>query len=99
MSVFCVNITQDMLTSYSQGLITEYSSTEKLASNLNDKITYVLHYESLRLFLQLGMELVQIHRILKISQLGLNLFILFIYGVLKMPSRTNTPGHWYILVK
>ena len=61
-------ITHDMLSSYSQSLINKHISTEKLAPNVNDKIKYVLHYENLRLYLELGMELVKIHRILQFSQ-------------------------------
>ena len=61
-----VKITQDMLSPYSRSLIKKYSSTEeKLAPSLNDKIKYVLHFENLRLNLELGMELVKIHRILQ----------------------------------
>ena len=40
-----IKITHDMLSPYSQSLINNHSSTEKLAPNLNDKIKYVLHYE------------------------------------------------------
>ena len=66
-----VMITQDVLSPYSQSLINKYCSTEKLAPNLNDKITNVLHYENLRLYLELGMELVKIHRILQFNQSAL----------------------------
>ena len=52
----------------SQSLINKYSSTEKLAPNLNDKIKYVLHYENLRVYLEFGIELVKIHRILQFCQ-------------------------------
>ena len=63
-----VKITHDMLFSYSKSLINKHSLTEKLAPNLNDKIRYVLHYENLRLYLELGLKLVKIHRILQFSQ-------------------------------
>ena len=63
-----IKITHDMLSPYSQSLINKHNSTEKLASNLNDKKKYVLHYENLRLYLKLGMELVKIHRILQLCQ-------------------------------
>ena len=63
-----VTITQDMLSPDSQSLINKCSSTEKLAPNLNDKIKYVLHCENLRLYLELKMELVQIHKILQFCQ-------------------------------
>ena len=52
-----VKITQDMLTPYSKSLINKHSSTEKLAPNQKDKINYVLHYENLRLYLEL--EIIQ----------------------------------------
>ena len=67
-----MKITQDILSPHSQSLINKYSSTEKLARNLNDKIKYVLHYENLRLYLELGTELVKIHRILQFSQSAWN---------------------------
>ena len=63
-----IKITHDMVSPYSQSLINKHNSTEKLASNLNDKKKYVLHYENLRLYLKLGMELVKIHRILQLCQ-------------------------------
>ena len=50
-------ITQDMLTPYSKSLINKHSSTEKLAPNQKDKINYALHYENLRLYLEL--EIIQ----------------------------------------
>ena len=53
-----IKITQDILSSYSQSLI----------NNLNDKIKYVLHSENLWLYLELGMKLVKIHKILQFSQ-------------------------------
>ena len=57
-----------MLSPYSQSLINKDISTQKLEPNLNEKITYVLDYENLRLYQKLGMELVKIHRILQLSQ-------------------------------
>ena len=61
-----VKITQNMLSPYFKSLIS--SSTENLAPNLNDKIKYVLHYKNLRLYLELGMKLVKINRILQFRQ-------------------------------
>ena len=63
-----VKFTKDMLSPYSQSLINKHCSTEKLALNLNDKIKYVLHYGNYRLYLERGMKLVKIHRILQFSQ-------------------------------
>ena len=64
--------TRDMLSSYSQSLINKHSSTEKLSTNLNYKIKYVLHYENMRLYLERGMKIVKIHRILSIQVVGMD---------------------------
>ena len=41
---------------------------EKLVPNLNDKTKYVLHCQNLKLYLQLGLKLKRIHRILEFQQ-------------------------------
>ena len=40
----------------------------KLVPNLRDKINYVVYYGNLQLYLELGMKLIKIHRILKFKQ-------------------------------
>ena len=42
--------------------------SEKLVPNLNDKKNYGLHYENLKLYLKLGMQLKEIHRVLEFKQ-------------------------------
>ena len=40
------------------------ASVEKLVPNLKDKKNYILHYQNLKLYLELGMELSKVHRVL-----------------------------------
>ena len=63
-----VKIKHDMLSPYSQSLINKHSSTENLAPNLNNKMKYIVHYENLRFYLELGLKLFKVHRILQFSQ-------------------------------
>jgi hypothetical protein len=42
--------------------------TDKLVPNLNPKERYVLHYRNLQLYLELGMHITKIHRILSFNQ-------------------------------
>ena len=45
-----------------------FKTTEKLIPNLNDKHNYIIHYENLKLYLQLGLKLKKIHRVLQFRQ-------------------------------
>ena len=68
-----VKISSDMLSPYSKQLVKELQmkpggGVEKLVTNLQDKQKYILHYHNLKLYLQLGMKLKKIHRVLKFQQ-------------------------------
>ena len=46
----------------------EVNKVEKLIPNLRDKENYVLHYENLKQYLDLGLELTRIHRGIKFEE-------------------------------
>lgn len=46
----------------------KYDKTEKLIPNLYDKKNYVVHYRNLKLYIQLGMKLTKIYRVLSFNQ-------------------------------
>ncbi|XP_033762615.1 uncharacterized protein LOC117344073 [Pecten maximus] len=75
----CVN--KDELSDYSKTLwrslsecehkhdcLDHYHSTQKLISNLHDKERYVVHYRNLQFYLDQGMILTTIHRVIKFKQ-------------------------------
>ena len=63
-----MKITRDMLSPYQLDNFPETSGCEKLVPNLRDKTKYVLHYRNLKLYIQLGMRLTKIHRVIKFKQ-------------------------------
>jgi len=63
-----IKITRDMLSPYCQALSENHITCTKLTPTLNDKDHYVLHYENLKLYLELGMELEHTYRVLEFEQ-------------------------------
>ena len=63
-----LRITKEMLSAYSYSLTSKRVISEKLSLNLYDKTKYVIHYENLRFYLKHGLQLVKVHRILKLKQ-------------------------------
>ena len=61
-----------MLSPFSKQLIEELNlktgNVQKLVPNLQDKQKYVLHHRNLKLYLQLGMKLIKIHRVFQFQQ-------------------------------
>lgn len=62
----------DDLSNYNKDCISKlkrkYTSSVKLVPNLKDKISYTLHYRNLKLYLQLGLELIKVNKVLKFNQ-------------------------------
>jgi hypothetical protein len=62
-----MKITRDMLSFYQK----EFSpavDVEKLVSNLMPKKNYVVHYRNLRFYLEMGMAVTTVHRVLRFRQ-------------------------------
>lgn len=65
-----ITVNENMLSPYMKELLkdTKYSTVPKLILNLNEKKRYVLHYRNLKLYLQLGLQLKTVHKVLKFKQ-------------------------------
>ena len=61
-----------MLSKYCSDIADKYGikvgGVKKLIPNLADKVKYVIDYKNLQYYLALGMELIQVHKILKFKQ-------------------------------
>ena len=61
------------LSQYSQKLLDEFGDFKykpgvKLNATLHNRLNYIVHYQTLKLYLELGMELIKIHRVLQFHQ-------------------------------
>ena len=59
----------DMYSPAQQAVFPQIAPQRKLILNLRDKVRYVVHYHNLKLNLQLGLVVTQIHRVLAFKQL------------------------------
>ena len=62
-----IEVSYDMLSKYCKEIFDWYDikvgGVKKLIPNLNDKVSYIIHYEYFKYYLSLGIKLIKIHRI------------------------------------
>lgn len=67
-----MQVTDEMLSDYSRSLKAKLggssSEVEKLILNLNNKTKYTVHYRNLKLYLQLGLKVSKVYKILQFKQ-------------------------------
>ena len=59
-----LEIGSDMYSPTQQAVFPQSASRRKLTPNLSDKVRYVIHYGNRKLYLQLGIVVTKIHRVL-----------------------------------
>ena len=67
-----VKVSNDMLSNYCKKIAEKYNISvglvSKLIPTLRDKKEYVLHYHNLQLYLDLGLKIKKVHRVLKFDE-------------------------------
>ena len=63
-----IHVTKDMLSPFQQQHFPTNKNTEKLVPHLGRLEKYVVHYRNLKLYLQLGLQVTKIHRVIRFRQ-------------------------------
>jgi hypothetical protein len=63
-----LTVSKEMLSPYCNSFDKKHINCPKLVPNLMNKTKYVVHYKNLKLYLQLGMKLTRIHRVVEFAQ-------------------------------
>ena len=67
-----LKVSNNMLSGYCKRIIEKYNisigQVNKLIPTLKDKTEYVLHYQNLQLYLDLGLKIKKVHRVLEFDQ-------------------------------